>query len=124
MWVEDGGRDLLRVGDKVIFVKFKVIQPIKMSPFTFGTTEGNQGFYGIQALNFQMNMQSTANRAWRSACVGKYTKSARIHAFEESTLRFHLLTPHGPQILTNRNVVPYYEFPVYKTIKLPEFGGR
>ena len=95
-----------------------------MSPFTFGTTEGKQGCYGIQKLNSQMNMQSSANRAWRCACIGHYTKSARTHAFEESTLRVHLLTPHASHMLTSRNVVPYCELPVYKTINLPEFRGR
>ena len=106
MWVEDGVRRLPRVGDQVVFVKFKVTEPIMMSPFTFGTTEGKQGFHGIQTLSFQMKMQSSANRAWRSACIGNYTKSERIHAFEQSTLRFHLLTPHASQMLTSRNVVP------------------
>ena len=124
MWVEDGVRHLPRVGDNVVFVNFKVIEPIMMSPITFGTTEGKQGFYGIQTLNFQMNMQSSANRAWRSACFGKCTKSARIHAVEESTLRFHLLTHHASQMLTSRNVVPYYEVPAHQTIDLPEFIGR
>ena len=81
MWVDDGGvaggRRLPRVGDNVVFVRFRVIEPILMSPFTFGTTEGKAGLYGIQTLNFQMDMQASANRGWRSACVGNYMKTAR-----------------------------------------------
>ena len=55
MWVNDaaaaGGRRLPRVGENFVFVKFKVIEPILMSPFTFGTTEGKkQGFYGIHLI--------------------------------------------------------------------------
>ena len=57
MWVNDaaaaGGRRLPRVGDNVVFVRFQVIEPILMSPFTFGTTEGKQGFYGLQRLIFR-----------------------------------------------------------------------
>ena len=38
MWLNDGGarggRCLHRVGDNVVFVRFKVIEPILMSPFT------------------------------------------------------------------------------------------
>ena len=65
-----GGRRLPRVGDNVVFVRFKVIEPILMSPSTFGTTDGTAGLYGIQTLNFQVNMQAIANRAWRSARIG------------------------------------------------------
>ena len=54
MWVNDGGvaggRRLPRVGDHVLYVRFKVIEPILMSPFTSGTTDGKAGFYGIQTL--------------------------------------------------------------------------
>ena len=43
MWVNDGGapsgRRLPRVGDNVVFVRFKVIEPILMSPFTVGATD-------------------------------------------------------------------------------------
>ena len=37
----------------------------------FGSGNGKQGFYGIQTMNFQMNMASTANRAWRSGISPK-----------------------------------------------------
>ena len=90
MWVNDGGvaggRRWPRVGDNVVFVRFRVIEPILMSPFTFGTTDGKAGFYGIQTLNFQMNMQASANRAWRSACIGNYTKTAWVTEFINSRI--------------------------------------
>ena len=48
MWVNDGGvaggRRLPRVGDNVVFFRFKVIEPILMSPCTFGATDGKAGF--------------------------------------------------------------------------------
>jgi hypothetical protein len=55
-------------------VQFEVAEPLIMSPFVFGTTHGKQGFYGIQTMNFQFNMMSSANRAWRSVkFVGQMT---------------------------------------------------
>ena len=48
-----------------VYVQFDVCEPIMLSPFIFGSGNGRQGFYGIQTMNFQMNMASTANRAWR-----------------------------------------------------------
>ena len=62
----------------LFFARSKVIERILMSPFTFGATEGKACLYGIQTLNFQMNMQASAIRAWRSACIGNYTKTARV----------------------------------------------
>ena len=35
---------LPRVGGNVVFVRFKVIEPTLMSPFTSGTTDGKAGF--------------------------------------------------------------------------------
>ena len=108
-----------RVGDNVVFVRFKVIEPILMSPYTLGRTDWKGGFYGIQTLNFQMNMQASANRAWRSACIGDYTKTARVSEFINSRILLQVLAPHASQILTSRNVVPYYGLPVYRTGNLP-----
>ena len=65
---------------------FEVTEPLLLLPFVFGSGMGKQGFYGIQTMNFQMNMASTANRAWRSAIMGweataaNYTKSATIES--------------------------------------------
>ena len=117
MWVNDGGvaggRRLPRVGDNVVFVRFKVIEHILMKA----------GFYGIQTLNFQMNMQASANRAWRSACIGNYMKAAKVTEFTNSKILLQVRTPHAAQMLTRRNVVPYYELPVYRTGNLPAIHG-
>jgi hypothetical protein len=84
---DDGGvtkRNPL-VADTTVYAQFEVTEPLLLSPFVFGATDGKQGFYGIQSMNFTMNMMSTANRAWRSCCFGAYTKNAYIHNFGEST---------------------------------------
>ena len=103
-----------QLGDSTVFVQFRVTEPLLLSPFTFGSQSGKQGFYGIQTMNFQMNLLSNANRAWR--CVrlpgvaGDLIKNVTIDSFQESKLIFQFLTP--------RNVVPYYEMPVYRTTRL------
>ena len=82
-------------------------EPLLLSPFIFGSGYGKQGFYGIQSMNFQMVMNGNANRAWRSARqVTNMRKTATVVRYEDSQLIFQFIP---------RNVVPYYELPVYKT---------
>ena len=58
------------IADTDIYVEFEVTEPLLLSPFVFGSGYGKQGFYGIQAMNFQMVMTGNANRAWRCAYHG------------------------------------------------------
>jgi len=119
--------------DREIYVTFEVTEPLMMSPFCFGTTDNKAGMYGVQTLNFQMNMLSHANRAWRSArhmltpgAVGPvieptyFTKTAEVVRFERSQLIFQFLTPHASEMLPSRNCIPYYETPVYRTTGLSQ----
>ena len=103
------------VTDNVIYATFKVTEPLLLSPFVFGHPEGKQGFYGIQTMNFQMNLASNASRAWRASQFGTFTKSATVLKTENSQLIFTFLTPHASDMLEPRNVVPYYEMPIYRT---------
>jgi hypothetical protein len=76
------------VTDTDVYVVFEVTEPLLMSPFVFGSGYGKQGFYGIQTMNFQMNILPTANRAWRSAAWynggNPVKKSASIVSFADS----------------------------------------
>ena len=90
-----------------------------LSPFIHGNPENKQGFYGITNMNFQMNMASSANRAWRSARFtsingGIFNKIASIQSFQSSTLTFTFITGHPSDALPSRNLVPHYELPVYR----------
>ena len=90
MWAGDppgtagGTRRVPTAGDNDVYVQFIVIEPLVLSPFTFGDPNGKQGFYGIQTMNVQVNMQSNANRAWRAVKFGNFTKTASIVGFENS----------------------------------------
>ena len=107
------------ITDTTVYVQFEVTEPLLLSPFVFGSGMGKQGFYGVQTMNFQMNIASNANRAWRSAIYpieeNAYTKNVTIDSFAASTLLFQSLTPHPSDLLEPRNVVPYYELPIYRT---------
>ena len=85
-------------------------------------------------MNFQMNLAANANRAWRSVKFNNtvipgqnytwLTKSAYIEKFTSSTLTFTFLTGHPTDQLPSRNIVPYYELPVYKTSGPKTIAGR
>jgi hypothetical protein len=109
------------VNTTTIYVDVQVTEPLLMSPFIFGTPQNHQGFYGIANMTFQMNLASNANRAWRSVRFKSsdgtvsFNKTATIHEFASSSLTFTFLTAHPTQMLPSRNIVPFYELPVYRT---------
>ena len=110
--------------DDEVYVQFDVCEPLLLSPFIFGSGHGKQGFYGIQAMNFQMVMTGgNANRAWRSAKF-RGDKTATVTEFRDSQLLFQFITPHASDMLDPRNVVPYYEIPVYRTTGFSDLAGR
>jgi hypothetical protein len=47
-----------------------------------------------------------------------YIKTATIDSFTDSQLIFTFLTPHATDLLEPRNVVPFYELPIYRTSNL------
>ena len=122
----DGARRAPTVADNEVYVQFEVTEPLLLSPFVFGSANGKQGFDGIRTMNFQMNMLSNANRAWRSVRfvdgADIYVKSAVVTDFTDSTLLFQYLTPHASEMLPSRNVIPYYELPVYRTNNFPRYS--
>ena len=119
--VADGTTRVPTVEDTDVYVKFEVTEPLLLAPFIFGSGHGKQGFYGIQAMNFQMVMNGgNANRAWRCAGLHGYqSKSATVVSYEDSQLLFQFITPHASDMLGPRNVVPYYEIPVYINDRIP-----
>ena len=69
----------------------------------------------------------SANRAWRSAAdvdLLDVRKTATVVSYEDSQLIFQFIRPHASDMLDPRNVVPYYEIPVYKTTGFQYFPGR
>jgi hypothetical protein len=117
----NGARRVPFVVDNNVYVTFEVTEPLLLSPFIVGSGYGKQGFYAIQSMNFQMVMNGNANRAWRSACqIPNILKTATVVGYEDSQLIFQFITPHASDMLGPRNVVPYYELPVYTTTGFPK----
>jgi len=109
----------VRLTDDTVFVEFQVTEPLLLSPFTFGHPD-HPGFYGISNLTFNFAFAPNASRAfhsvrWNTAFTG-LAKTATIAKTENSQLQMMFLTAHPSLRLSSRNVVPYYELPVYKTV--------
>lgn len=119
--------------DQFILVKFLVTEPLLIPPFIFGSPQSNnQGFYGVQNMNFVFNM-GDASRVWRTANYSAASNAtpygtgvittANVLAFEETKLIFNFLTPHPSDIFPARNAVPYYELPRFITSSVGNFGA-
>ena len=110
-----------KVDSTVVYVDVEVTEPLLISPFIFGSPDEKAGFYGITNMNFQMNMASNANRAWRSmkfknsTGARSFIKNAYIQKVADSSLTFTFITGHPTDQLPSRNIVPYYELPIYRT---------
>lgn len=92
---------------RTVVIKFSVVEPLLISPFIFADPKANnQGCYGIQNLNFVMNLASNAHRAFRSA--NPYITNAVVSAVDKAELIFNFLTGHPSDMLPARNVVPFF----------------
>jgi hypothetical protein len=99
---------------RIVYVEFETAEPLMVSPWLFADPKSNsQAIYGVTNLNFTFNLASNANRVWRSA--NSFITSSIIQEVVDSELIFTFLTPHASDLMSARNVVPYYEVPRYIT---------
>lgn len=98
-------------GAQTFYVQFTVTEPIfGLSPWTWAKCQSNnQGIYGINNLTFQMQMNPTSSRVFRSA--NNYQQVVTVQEFRDSELLLNYLTMQPSQLVSARNVVPYLEFP-------------
>lgn len=125
---------------------FQITEPLLISPFIFAHPKSNsQGFYGVQNLNFVLNLASVTaqnQRVFRgldgsgNASQAAYDKNSPAPANtpfitsvsletwpENPELLFTFLTPHPSDLMPAKNVVPYYELPRYITSNLASLNG-
>lgn len=107
------------------FVRFTSREPLLASPFMWcKSTYSGQGFYGIQNLNVVFNLATdNVARMWRSGAAWNnviLTGAAQtaqttfsVLSYDSSKLIFNFLTPKPSDMLSARNVVPYWEMPRY-----------
>jgi hypothetical protein len=118
-----------------ILVQFTVSEPLFLSPFIWANPQSNnQGFYGVQNMNFVFNM-GDASRVWRTANTttvtsagtsplgNTYIQSATINQFSNTRLLFNFLTPHPSDLFPARNAVPFWEAPRFITGSLSPAAG-
>ena len=111
-------------GTYTLYVSVALTEPFMMSPFIFAHEKQNdQGFYGVQNLNFKLNLNPNA-RIWRQAPITNLYTAApvaipaptvQIDGFPLSQLVFCYLTPHPEDLLPAKNCVGFLEMPRYIT---------
>ena len=80
-------------------------------------------------MQVMMVLTGSANRAWRCASFtgadgNPAIKTATVVGFQNSQLLFQFITPHASDMLDPRNVVPFYEVPVFRTKSNLTLPGR
>jgi len=96
----------------------RVREPLMISPFVWNDPDYNgQGFYGIQNLNFVMNLQTNSQTLRVLRCAETWARSIQttvdFGVASNSKLVFNFLTPKPSDLLSARNVVPYIDLPRY-----------
>ena len=99
-------------------LRIKVREPLLISPFVWNDPDYNgQGFYGIQNLNFVMNLQTNAQTQRVLRCAEAWARNIQTVVdfgnASNSKLIFNFLTPKPSDLLSARNVVPYIDLPRY-----------
>jgi hypothetical protein len=101
-------------------VTVTLTEPLICSPFLYTNPYYNgQGFYGIQNLNYVFNINGTpASGFFRLSFTAGQKNPGVISAtnmtiqeFTNSKMIFNFLSPKPSDMLTARNVVPYWEMP-------------
>lgn len=110
-------------GNVTLYVTVQVTEPFMLSPFIFAHEKQNsQGFYGVQNLNFRMNINPNS-RIWRQAQITNESTAVtaipiptvQIDDFPGAKLTFRYLTPHPEDLLPAKNCVGFLEMPRYLT---------
>lgn len=106
----------------VIQASTYVIEPLlTLSPWIWSNPEFNaQGITGINNLSFNFTIDSTCKRFWSSAYEGgaPYVVSLGWNggvAFSNMLMRFQFLSTQPTQLVSSKNVCPFYDFPRYLT---------
>jgi hypothetical protein len=104
--------------NRTVNFTFETYEPLLVSPFIFNNCCNGMGIYGVQNLNFTMNVGS-ANRFFRTT---NSSSTVILTDCKEAELIFNFITPHPSDLMPSRNVVPYYELPRYIS-KISEIAG-
>jgi hypothetical protein len=118
-YIVDSG---LTDGQTSATVVLDVVEPLLLSPYLLSNLGSNSaGIYGVNSLKFLFQFKAGANRALRFKALddnGTPYVVALAGIATDTFLDFTFLTPHPSQAksLVSRNIVPYMDINVQKTI--------
>lgn len=102
--------------NKVVTISATFTEPIFLSPFVYGDSDNESGFFGITQLQLVMNIDSTMKRMWRSSSPVALTLSNL--QFSESSILVNFLTPKPSNLISEVSVLPIMDFDRYVTNNL------
>ena len=102
--------------NKVVTISATFTEPIFLSPFVYGDSDNESGFFGITQLQLVMNIDSTMKRMWRSSSPIALTLSNL--QFSESSILVNFLTPKPSNLISEVSVLPIMDFDRYVTNNL------
>ena len=99
-------------------IEIELMEYLMVSPFIWDDTHNPAGLLGIQTLNFQFQLGAlsrffrTANLSSQGNALNKTLTGVTLL---NPRLIFQFLSLHADEQIPSRNVVPYMEYPLYKT---------
>ena len=124
------GVPIARAGqlEYILAFKFRSTEKIMLSPFIYNDEyENDTGLYGIQNIQFVMNIKSPA-RLLRVANNSEVNPNRSLtvsqamyltaEPFRNSTMNVEFLTPSLSLPLPEKSIVPYFDYPRYITTNL------
>ena len=106
---------------QTVVVTVHVTEPLGvLSPFLFA--KPGAGISGVQAINFNLTLDATASRAWRTTST---LQTSVTCAYQNSRLLVNFLSPKASMLVkySPRNILPYSQLSVYKSSPFTLPGG-
>lgn len=113
----------------VASIQITVCEPFFVSPFLSGDAvdHHNAGLTGVSAINFNLNLDTTAARAVRflnsfipfgggaAAPIANEFLNISLKSVDSFNVLMTFLSPSPSQMIPMTSIVPYYELPTFKT---------
>ena len=87
---------------KSVTINATFTEPIMLSPFCYGDSDNEAGFFGITQLQLVMNIDSSMKRMWRSSATPLAVPAVLSKlTFAHSAFLVNFLTPGSSLVLSN-----------------------
>lgn len=108
----------------VITLTATFTEPIFLSPFLFGGKSdfNSQGFVGLNTLNLNLNIDSTAKRVFSSA-KNWANATIALTSITNARLLVNFLTSQPTDLIKAKNIIPYVDYPRYITSALANINA-